>query len=294
MNGGWRIAALALVAATLFDATSRPAPRPGWLGVTLGEAPPSTGPAARVETVLAESPAMRAGLRIGDLVRGAGARTIRRPRDLTATVRRTRPGTTLVLTVERSGDVRRVPVEVGARPRDLYRLLEADRDEWQQPEVVIDLLGIGDGSVVADLGAGTGYFTDRLTKHVGATGRVIAIEIDRDALEQLGARFPGGGGTPVLVHPGLTADPLLDPSSIDAALIVDTFHELQAPDATLRALRRALRPGGRLVVVDRPAAAFAPGTHAIPEARVVADVERAGFHVGERRDLPRQFALVFE
>jgi SAM-dependent methyltransferase len=289
-----RAVALAVVIAALLAATLRPAPQPGWLGVSLAEAPPSAVPAARIETVLAESPALRAGLRNGDLVRGAGARTIRTPRDLTATVRRTRPGTPLVLTVERHGGVRTIAVEIGRRPPDLYRLLEAGRDEWQQPEAVLALLGIADGGVVADLGAGTGYFTERLARRVGATGRVIAIEIDREALQQLGARFPRGGDAPVLVHPGLPTDPLLDPSSIDAALLVDTFHELQAPVATRRALRRALRPGGRVVVVDRPAADFVPDAHAIPEGRVVADAEEAGFHVRERRDLPRQFAVAFE
>jgi len=98
----------------------------------------------------------------------------------------------------------------------------------------------------------------------------------------------------VTVHRGRPTDPDLAPGSLDAALLVDAFHELQAPDAMLAALRRALRPRGRLVVVDRPAPEYVPGTHAIPEARVVALAEAAGFHLRERSDLPRQFALALE
>ena len=112
---------------------------------------------------------------------------------------------------------------------------------------------------------------------------------DLDGVAALFAHAPN-----VEVRRGLANDPRLDADTLDGVLLVDAFHELTDPAATLAAVRRALHPGGRLVIVDRAAAAFVPGTHAIPEARVVGETEAAGFHLRERADLQRQFALVFE
>lgn len=289
---GPRVVALALLVVALVAGTTRPTPAPGWLGVTLGEARAHSVAAARIEGVLPESPALAAGLASGDLVRAAAARAIHAPRELTDSVRRTPPGTTLVLRVERGGVARDVPVVIGARPADLYRLLEIDRDPWQEPARVLGLLGVGAGSVVADVGAGGGYFTVRLAAAVGPAGRVVAVDIDAEALTQLRSRFAAAGN--VIVRRGLPTDPRLDPDSCDAVLMVDTFHELVAPDRTLAAVRRALRPDGRLVVVDRPAAAYVAGEHAIPESRVVDAAAAAGFRVRERAALPRQFAVAFD
>ncbi len=287
-----RLLALVLVSATIMAAATRPAPPRGWLGVTLGEDRAHGIAAARIDSVLPEGPAAAAGFESGDLVRRAGDRTIHAARELTATVRRTLPGTSLVLRVERAGVPRDVTVTIGARPPDLYRLLERDRDAWQEPARVLALLGIAADAAVADVGAGGGYFTARLAAAVGAAGRVIAVDIDADALEQLTTRFADARN--VVVQRGLPTDPRLDPNTLDAVLLVDTFHELRAADMTLAAIRRALRAGGRLVVVDRPATEYVAGTHAIPEARVVAAAESAGFHLRERADLPRQFLVVFE
>ena len=121
---------------------------------------------------------------------------------------------------------------------------------------------------------------------------MLAIDIDPDALTQLTTRFAHAPN--VEVRRGLANDPRLDADTLDGVLLVDAFHELTDPAATLAAVRRALHPGGRLVIVDRAAAEFVPGTHAIPEARVVREAEAAGFHLRERADLQRQFALVFE
>ncbi|MBI3770252.1 MAG: methyltransferase domain-containing protein [Deltaproteobacteria bacterium] len=287
-----RTFALVLVSATVIAAATRSAPSRGWLGVTLREDRAHAISAARIDTVLPESPAAAAGFESGDLVRRAGDRTIHAARELTETVRRTLPGTTLVLRVERAGVPCDVTVTIGARPPDLYRLLELDRDAWQEPARVLALLGVDAGAAVADVGAGGGYFTARLAAAVGTTGRVIAVDIDADALEQLTTRFADARN--VVVQRGLPTDPRLDPNTLDAVLMVDTFHELRAADMTLAAIRRALRADGRLVIVDHPAAEYVAGTHAIPEARVVAAAEAAGFHRRERVDLPRQFVVVFE
>ncbi len=270
---GARIVALALVVAAVVSATARTGAQ-GWLGMTLAEDHVADGPAVRIESVLPESPAAAAGIASGDVVTAIGARRVRAPIELSAAVRRAAPGARLTLHIERAGVARDVAVHVGARPPDLYRLLEADRDPWQEPTRVLALLDVAPG------------------RAVGPTGRVLAIDIDSDALTQLTTRFAHAPN--VEVRRGLANDPRLDAGTLDGVLLVDTFHELTDPAATLAAVRRALHPGGRLVIVDRAAAAFVPGTHAIPEARVVGETEAAGFHLRERADLQRQFALVFE
>lgn len=246
----------------------------------------------RIETVLADSPASTAGIQSGDVVRALRSRSVRRARDVTETVRRTVPGTVLPLRLARGGATLDVPVAIAARPPDIHRRFEVGRDEWQQPERVLALLGVEAGARVADVGAGGGYFTDRLAAAVGPNGRVVAVDVDDDALAELATRFAAAPN--VVVQGGLPADPRLDPRSLDAVLMVDTFHEVAAAGAMLAAVRHALRPGGRLLVVDRPAAEYVAGAHTIPESRVVGAAAAAGFRVRERADLPRQFALVLE
>ena len=290
-----RALAAALLLLTIAGWAVYPVPPRGWLGVTVGDAATATGgPAARLDAILPDGPAAHAGLRAGDLIRAAAGRRIRSAQGLINTVGRHRPGTPLRLTIEREGKDLMLPVTLAGRPPDVYRLLELNRDPWQEPERVLDLLGAAPGAAIADLGAGRGYFSERLAARVGPHGRVVAIDIRPETLEELTARFPPARFPQVVTQRGTATDPGLAPDSLDAALLVDTYHELDETSAILAALRRALRPGGRLVVVDRPAAEYTAGAHAIPEARVVEQAEAAGFRWRERHDLPRQFAVVFE
>jgi predicted methyltransferase len=269
-------------------------PTSGWIGLTLAPAGPGAGPAVRVTAVMADSPAERAGVRAGDVVRAAAGRQIATPRELTHTVRHQTPGTSVSLALERDGAALAPTLAVAARPPDLACRLEQDRDAWQEPERVLDLLAIAAGGSVADLGAGGGYFSERLAARVGAAGRVLAIDIDPDARQQLASRFPAARFPQIAVRAGRARDPGLPAASVDAVLMVDVYHELEDGPGMLAALRRALRPGGRVVIVDRAAAEFDPAAHAIPETRVVADAAAAGLRVRERVDLPRQFAIVLE
>ncbi len=265
---------------------------PGWLGVAVSDAPPEVGPAARLGVIARDSPAADAGLRDGDLVRDADRQPIRRASDLVRAVRRRRPGVTVRLAVERDGAALTVEPALVARPAGYQRRFEYERDGWQQPERILDAMAITAGGTAVDLGAGGGYFTDRLAARVGRDGLVIAVDIDTGALRALARRFPPALYPQVRVRHGTVTDPGLRPTSVDAVLLVDAYHELGDPAATLAAVRRALRPGGRLVIVDRPAAEWHPEAHAIPESRVRAAVAAAGFRQIERADLPRQFLLV--
>lgn len=289
--GGHLVAALLLVVALTSHAVSRA--DPGWLGVAVSTAPAEFGPAARLGVIAHDSPAERAGLREGDLVRRAGTWRIRRAADLIRAVQRSAPGATLSLALERDGTGSTIDVVLAERPAGFARLFEYERDAWQEPDRVLDALDVRSAGAVVDLGAGGGYFSERLAERVGREGHVVAVDIDADALAALARRFPRADFPQVLVQAGTATDPGLAAASADAVLIVDAYHEFPDPGAMLGAIGRALRPSGRLVIVDRPAAEWHPEAHAIPEERVREQVAAAGFRELDGFALPRQFVLVF-
>lgn len=181
-------------------------------------------------------------------------------------------------------------------PQDLGLLEGPDRDQWQKPDQIMDALGIADGSVVADLGAGGGWFTIRLARRVGPNGRVYAEDIQRQMIEAIGRRVQRenlSNVTPVL---GTATDPRL-PSGLDAILIVDTYHEMDDPVTLLRNAAKSLKPQGRLGVVDfNPGGGGpgpAPGQRVDPNA-VINAAASAGLRLTSREAvLPFQFLLVF-
>ena len=162
------------------------------------------------------------------------------------------------------------------------------RDAWQRPAEVMDALGISSGSVVADIGAGNGYFTFHLAERVGRSGRVYAVEIDEAALEKVKLRARKERLSQIEGVRGSSADPRLAAESLDAALIVNAYHEMRDYDAMLAALHRALKPGGRLGIIDAAIEAGENretyfGRHRVPAELVREDAERAGFRFLGRR-----------
>lgn len=127
---------------------------------------------------------------------------------------------------------------------------EAARDTWQRVPDVFAALAIGDGSQVADVGAGRGYFTVRLAQQVGSTGRVYAVDIDESSLSRLRSLVEADGLTNVDVIHGEVEDPRLPVGTLDAVLVVDTYHEMTHYQAMLARIHEALLPGGRLVILD--------------------------------------------
>ncbi len=136
-------------------------------------------------------------------------------------------------------------------PRDLGLLEGPDRDAWQRPDEVMDALGIGEGSVVADLGAGGGWFTIRLADRVGPNGKVYAEDIQHEMIEAMKRRVERLGLTKrVEFKLGEANDPKLPPGVLDAALIVDAYHEMVQPVTLLRNLARSLKSTGRIGIVN--------------------------------------------
>jgi len=181
-------------------------------------------------------------------------------------------------------------------PKDLGLLEGPDRDAWQKPERIMDALGIADGSIVADVGAGGGWFTIRLARRVGPNGLVYAEDIQTQMLEATSRRVAREGLRNVRTVLGTADDPRLPEGKLDAVLIVDAYHEMEYPVTLLRNVRRTLRPSGRVGIVDYKKDGGGPGPpledRVDPEA-ILRDAAAAGLRLVNRETfLPYQFFLV--
>lgn len=176
-------------------------------------------------------------------------------------------------------------------------LERSDRETTEQPEKVLDTLHIVPGSIVADIGAGTGYYSLRLARRVGPQGRVLATDIQAEMLSRLRANLKKAGITnvePILCSP---TDANLPVGQLDLALMVDVYHELAHPEETIAQIRRALKPDGRLVLIEYrgedPAVPIKP-EHKMTLRQVREEIEPLGFHVQQVFDfLPRQHIVIF-
>lgn len=172
------------------------------------------------------------------------------------------------------------------RTLDRLEIVERERDGWQEPQRILKALELPPDAAVADVGCGSGYFTLKLARMVGDGGEVIAVDVRRLPLAFLAVRTRELDNVR-LAHVA-PEDPELPAGSLDGVLIVNTYHELTEPDATLAAVHAALRPGRRLVVVERGAEhanAIDHGhEHGSSAADVERDLERHGFTIVERLD----------
>jgi ubiquinone/menaquinone biosynthesis C-methylase UbiE len=157
-------------------------------------------------------------------------------------------------------------------PSDLGLLDAPDRDLWQRPDLIMDAMGIADGSVVADIGAGSGWFTIRLARRVGPQGLVYAEDVQQEMINAISRRVSREGFNNVQAKLGTINDPKLPRQSLDAALLVDSFHEVDEKDRVtmLANLAKALKPSGRLGIIDFRLDGTGPGP--APEERVSPDV----------------------
>ncbi len=182
-------------------------------------------------------------------------------------------------------------------PEQLGILEGPDRAAWQRPEQVMDVLGIAEGSTVADLGAGGGWFTIRLAKRVGPNGKVYAEDVQPEMIEAIRRRVEFAQlkdrVVPIL---GTESDPRL-PARVDAVLIVDSFHEMRQPVVMLRNVAASLKPDGRLGIVEFTKNGLGPGPpmeERVDPERVIRDAETAGLRLRSSETFLRyQYMLVF-
>jgi ubiquinone/menaquinone biosynthesis C-methylase UbiE len=177
---------------------------------------------------------------------------------------------------------------------DLSIFESPGRDERLQIKRVMDILGLAPGKAVADIGAGSGWFTVRAARRVGAGGLVYAVDINPEAVKYIGERAEKEQLQNVKTILSKVDDPLLPASSVDAVLLLKTYHEVAQPVALLRNLRAALRPGAKVGVIDRNGNGE---DHGVGRDVVIREAKEAGYELLKQYDFVKgdkmDYFLVF-
>jgi ubiquinone/menaquinone biosynthesis C-methylase UbiE len=193
------------------------------------------------------------------------------------------------------------PHEMHQRHNDpmayIASLDDPKRDEYQKPDQVMAALELREGEIVADIGAGSGYFALRFARAVGDKGRVYAVDISPDMVRHLNRRLRDGGVRNVVTVLSDPDDPLLPDASVDRFVIVDTWHHVEDQAKYLGLMKRMLKPGGQVVHIDfqkRELPIGPPMEMKIAREDLVKQMEGAGFRLAaEHTFLPYQYFLVF-
>jgi ubiquinone/menaquinone biosynthesis C-methylase UbiE len=170
-----------------------------------------------------------------------------------------------------------------------------ERDQWQKPDAVIAAMKLSPGMVVADIGAGTGYFEPHLSKAVGDKGKVLALDIEKDMVRYLGERAKRESLTNVEARVISPSSPELQAASVDRVLTVNTWHHIGERKAYAGKVASALKPGGALVVVDffPRSKKGPPKKHKLAPSTVAAELSAAGLEVQLLLEiLPEQYIVV--
>lgn len=185
-----------------------------------------------------------------------------------------------------------IPVQAQDNWKDVYsESAWTDRDRWQKAEAIIQFLRITTGSIVADIGCHEGYMTVKLAKVVGATGTVYAVDIEAGKLERLKKNLAERNIKQVVPLLGEPDDPHLPKGTLDAVIILDTYHEMDAHDEMLGHVMDALKPGGRLILCEAIADSRRRSSrdeqerkHELGMSFALEDAQKAGFTVVYKAD----------
>jgi predicted methyltransferase len=169
------------------------------------------------------------------------------------------------------------------------------RDSWQLPERVIQSLEIQPGARVADLGSGSGYFTFRLARTVGPTGKVYAVDVDEGLNRDLLQRAQKGGFENIETIQATPEDPLLPVSGVDWIFSVNTYHHLQNRARYFTGVKKYLRAGARIAIIDFNEEGWIQSLgHYTPAAVIKNEMAEAGYRLEREFDfLPKQNFLIF-
>jgi len=169
------------------------------------------------------------------------------------------------------------------------------RDEWQKPHQVIQALELAPGAVVADVGAGTGYFSARLATML-PKGKVYAVDVEPDMVKHLAERARREGRKNLRAVQGAPDDARL-PEKVDLILFVDVHHHIDAREQYFRKLRASLKPGGRVAIIDfrLDSPEGPPKAARVAPEQVKAELKAAGYSLAEEHGfLPNQYFLIFK
>jgi ubiquinone/menaquinone biosynthesis C-methylase UbiE len=195
-------------------------------------------------------------------------------------------------------------IEPGERTRDIAPATEnapffnrAERDAEERPDLLLSALEIRPGSTVADLGSGTGYFTWRLAERVGPTGKVLAVDIQQEMLDRTKAAVAAHLANNVDYVLATPNNPGLPEKALDLVFIAYAYHEFADPERVMEAVRRSLKPGGRVVVLEYAKESnIAPASplHKMSFEELRREIEPMGFAIDRLLDfLPVQHGVVF-
>jgi ubiquinone/menaquinone biosynthesis C-methylase UbiE len=172
-----------------------------------------------------------------------------------------------------------------------------EREEEEEPKKVIEALELKPGQVVADVGVGTGYFAFRMAPLVGEKGKILGVDIQQEMLDLLKAKAAKLKATNVEGVLGTIKDPKLPEAGVDLVLMVDVYHEFDHPWEMMQAIRKSLKPGGRVVLVEyRKEDPKVPikEVHKMSEEQIKKEMTAAGLeHVKTVGTLPRQHIAIF-
>jgi ubiquinone/menaquinone biosynthesis C-methylase UbiE len=182
-------------------------------------------------------------------------------------------------------------------PSKIPLLEDTERDTWQKPEEILNALNIKKGQTVADIGAGSGYLTVKLSDRVDATGTIYAADIQQEMLDYISKRLDEKGIKNVSLVLGTMDDPKLPPNSLDLAILLSTYHEIAQPIDFMKKIKLALKPKGRLAILEfSDESPIGPPIQVrLPEDLVIDELKQAGFTLSQRHTfiLPYQYFLVF-
>jgi ubiquinone/menaquinone biosynthesis C-methylase UbiE len=183
-------------------------------------------------------------------------------------------------------------------PGGIIWLERSERDREERPQLVLDALDIREGTTVADLGCGSGYYAFRMSRLVGASGKVFAVDIEPRMLQFVRERAQREAVTNIAPIQATPLDPNLLADSIDLLLMVDVYHELEHPFEVMEKVRDALKQGGRVALVEyrtEDPKVMIKAVHKMTEKQIVAEMRAVGLkHVKTVRNLPLQHLVIFE
>jgi ubiquinone/menaquinone biosynthesis C-methylase UbiE len=171
----------------------------------------------------------------------------------------------------------------------LWQFDKENRDSWQQPDRIMDTLGIKAGMIIGEAGAGEGYFTFKLANRVGEQGKIFANDIDEKKLKKIEERCQEENIHNITIILGKTEDPLFPKAELDMAIMVYVFHHLEKPVAFLKNIKASLKPSAPLVIIERDPDKFNDRSgHFLPKKEVIQAIKEANYDLSNMETfLPR-------
>jgi ubiquinone/menaquinone biosynthesis C-methylase UbiE len=218
------------------------------------------------------------------------------------------PGFRVALIIALPPLVAAASAQTAQTPHDAHRLHgdpaayiaaleDPKRDAYQKPDDVTKALALKQGEIVADIGAGSGYFALRLARHVGPSGHVYAVDISPDMVRRMNERIHGAGLVNVSTILAAPNNPLL-PRTVDRVLFVNVWHHIEDQAAYLGLLKKSLKPGGQIVMIDfhkKDLPVGPPVTMKIAREDLVRQMQDNGFRVTQEHTfLPYQYFIIFQ